>query len=245
MTIDQAIETFVRGFSFTRSYTHPYVAEQIAGIWVMRDAERKRGDYRNEEYVAHGVAPTELDRIARKHTRGRYMINALYSPTEDDLPIRQGFKSLGYRLIATEAFMVHSLQQIDPFNGPLPIVRVTTQEMADRLHKATRKRQILPIHLKTDPAPIRQYMALDGDEPVGWAASIVAGGATWCSNVYVKPEYRRRGIARAMLTRILEDDGKAGASASALLASHAGAKLYPTVGYELIGELMMFCPPRR
>lgn len=242
--IEEAIETFVRGFTFTRSYTHPYVGEKVDGVWVMRDAERKRGDYRNEEYVAYGRSPAVLDAVARLHTRGRYVINAIRAMDESEAPLRAGLKALGYRLMTTEPFMVHSLQHVEPFEGPLPIARVTTQEEADRLHLVTRKKQILPAHLTAEPAPIRQYVALDGEQPVGWAASIVAGDATWCSNVFVKEPYRRRGIARSLLTRILLDDREAGSRANVLLASHAGAKLYPVVGYEQIGELMMFIPSR-
>ena len=44
---------------------------------------------------------------------------------------------------------------------------------------------------------------------------------------------------------MLRDDRAAGSKASMLLASHTGGKLYPTVGYETIGELLMFGPPRR
>src|SRR5258706_3746862 len=36
--IDHAIEVFTRGFCFTRSFTHPYVAERIDPLWVMREA---------------------------------------------------------------------------------------------------------------------------------------------------------------------------------------------------------------
>lgn len=62
--------------------------------------------------------------------------------------------------------------------------------------------------------------------------------------MFVKAEYRRRGIARALLTRMLRDDRAAGTAASVLLASHAGSALYPTVGYETIGALLMFAPPK-
>jgi GNAT superfamily N-acetyltransferase len=245
VTIGQAIDTFVLGFTFTRSYTHPYLAEQIEGIWVMRDAERRSGDYRNEEWVAHGIAPATLEAVARTDTRGRYVINVIRTMDEPDESIRADFKALGYRLTRTEAFMIHELTKIEPFDGPLPISRVRSQEGADLLAKETRRKQILPQHLLEEPPSIRQYVAMDGDNAAGWAASIAAGEATWCSNVFVKPEYRRKGIARALLSRILLDDRAAGSSASVLLASHAGAKLYPMVGYRQIGELMMFVPRRR
>ena len=87
-------------------------------------------------------------------------------------------------------------------------------------------------------------MAVHEDKAIAWAASIVVGDATWCSNVYVAPSFRRRGIAKALLSRLLMDDRNSGAVANVLLASHAGALLYPVVGYQTIGELLMYTPPR-
>jgi GNAT superfamily N-acetyltransferase len=245
--IDRAIEAFVRGFCFTRSFTHPYVPERVGPLWVMRDADRKAGDYRNEEWVAHGVPPKEVDRIARRHTRGRFAVCAVHGQGEPDEPTRAAFKSLGYRLATTEPLMVHALARVPRFGAPAKVERVATQEMADRLTRETRQRQILPEHLSGDPrsAPLRQYVASMDDKIVGWVRSIAAGEATWCSNMYVKEPFRRRGIARAMLSRMLRDDRAAGAERAVLLASHAGAKLYPVVGYEQIGTLLLFTPRRR
>jgi GNAT superfamily N-acetyltransferase len=245
MQIEQAIEVFVNGFSFTRSFTYPYVGDQIAvGVWALRDADRRSGEYRNEEYVAYGVSAAEVDAIARRHTRGRYKVCAIRAVPEPDTPLRSEYKALGYRLMATEEFMVHDLARIEPMNEPLPIVRVTTKEQAGTLAKAARRQQILPEHLHADPPPMRQYVALDEEIPVGWVGSISACNSAWCTNMFVEPSYRRRGIARALMTRMLTDDKAAGADANVLLASHAGSKLYPTVGYQAIGELFLFAPPK-
>jgi GNAT superfamily N-acetyltransferase len=122
---------------------------------------------------------------------------------------------------------------------------VRTQEVADRLAKAARTRQALPEHL-VPGSPLRQYVALDGDTIVGWVRSIAVGReSTWVSNMYVLPKYRRRGVGRSMLVKMLRDDRAAGATMSVLTASHTGAMLYPVVGYELIGMLYLFTPPRR
>ena len=48
------MEVFARGFSYVRSRTHPYEATAnavpgypgAAPLWVLRDAERRRGNYR-------------------------------------------------------------------------------------------------------------------------------------------------------------------------------------------------------
>jgi GNAT superfamily N-acetyltransferase len=244
--VSRAVATFARGFAFTRSFTHPYVAERVGPVWVARDAPRKRASdyYRREEWIAHGVDPAEVDRIARQNTRGGYAVCDIRSINESDAPLRAAYKGLGYRLGTTEPMMMHRLGRIPRIPQPYPILRVMTPELSERLAKAAGSRQVLPEHL-ADDAPLRQYVALDGDRPAGWVRSIVVGDATWVSNMHVDPAYRRRGIGRSLLARMLRDDRAHGATASILLSSHTGALLYPRVGYEQIGELLLFTPRRR
>ena len=239
--IDRAIEVFAGGHCFTRSFTHPYVASRVGPVWVLRDAPRKRPKYRNEEWIATGVAPEEVDRIARKHTRGRFAICAINAVDESDERLRAGFKALGYRLGWTEPFLIHHLRRIQRFVPAVAIERVTTEEMADRLAKAARTRQILPENLGRASRQ-RQYAAMVDNQLVGWVASIVVGDATWCTNMYVAPAFRRRGIARGMLCRMLRDDRAGGARTAVLLASHTGARLYSAVGYQQIATLLLFTP---
>jgi GNAT superfamily N-acetyltransferase len=244
--IERAIEIFARGFCFTRSFTHPYLAERIGPLWVMRDGPRKKDDYRNEEWIAFHVPPEEADRTARKKTRGRFVICAIRASDEPDDSIRAAYKILGYRLTTKEPLMIHRLKRIPRLDAPATIERVTTVAQADALAEAARSRQVLHEHLVVDDAPMRQYIARSGDNQlVGWVRSIVVGDGTWVSNMFVEPAHRRRGIGRAMLARMLRDDRAHGAAVSALLASHTGAMLYPVVGYEQIGELLVFVPNRK
>jgi hypothetical protein len=142
ITIDRAMEVFVRGFAFTRSFTYPYLAERVGPLWVMRDAPRKRGEYRNEEWVGHGVDPEEIDCIVRAQARGRFAVCLLCGLDEPQEPLRAGFKALGYRLGRTEPLMVHPLTKTPYFASPAQVERVTGAELADRLAKAARARPI-------------------------------------------------------------------------------------------------------
>lgn len=242
--VDRAIEVFARGFAFTRTFTHPFEARRIGPAWVIRDSPRKRADdYRREEWVAHGVAPQDLHELARKHTRGRYCLCPIRDSNEPDAPLRAAYKSLGYRLGSTEPMMAHRLARIPRLPEPFTVQRVLTQELADRLAEAAGRRQILAAYLAPN-APLRQYVALDGATPIGWARSVTIDDATWISNVHVHPSYRRRGVGRSLLCRLLRDDREHGIRHSVLLSSHTGALLYPTVGYELIGELLLYTPVR-
>ena len=236
--LHHAIEVFARGFCFTRSFTHPYLAERVGEIWVVRDAPRKRGEYRREEWISYRATPEEIDETARKHTRGRFAICAIYGVNESDQPLREGFKALNYRLGGTEPIMVHALKRIPRFEEPAKIVRVTTADLADRVNKAARARQILSEHLVKD-SPLRQYVALVDDKPVGWVRSIDVEQATWCADMYVVPEFRRRGIARAMMAQMLRDDRAHGSKLAVLTASHAGAKLYPNASNKVDMEKLI------
>lgn len=242
-TIQHAIQVFVHGFCFIRSLTHPYLAEQVGPLWVMRDAPRRSGSYRNEEWVAYDLPVDEIDRFVRNHSHGSYTISSICGLGDSQDPLRTGFKSLGYRLGSTESLMIHRLAHVSLLDAPVAIERVQTTEQAVRLAHATRTRPLLPEYFLPD-SPLRRYVALDNAEVVGWVRSITVGNATWCWDMLVKPAFRRRGIARALLSRMLTDDRLAGAQTSVLLSSHTGAQLYPVVGYEQIGTLLLFFPKK-
>lgn len=241
-SLETATEVFVRGFGFTRSFTHPYLGERVGPVWVLRDALRKNpADYRREEWIAGDVAPAEVDRLARARTRGRYCICAMLPAGAPDAPTRTAYKSLGYRLGTSEPVMVHALKKIPRVKSPATIQRVLTSELADAVAQAAESRQILPEHFVKN-APLRLYAASIDGAVVGWVRSIVCDAGTWCSNMYVQPKHRRRGIATALLAQLLRDDRTHGAPCAVLTASHAGAKLYTTLGYAQIGTLLLFTP---
>jgi GNAT superfamily N-acetyltransferase len=240
--IEFAIEVFVRGHSAVRSRTFPYEASRVGPLWVMRDAPRRNPrDYRKEEWIAHVVDAKQVDALARRQTRGRFFVCAMIREGEPDEPTRAAYKALGYRLLATEGFFVQRLKRIPKSRSPVPIERVRTPELAERLGKATRLRPV-PSHLLGDDAPFRQYVALDEEEIVGRVRSVDAAGATWCADMHVNASHRRRGIGQALLSRMLRDDHARGSKCSVLTASHTGALLYPRLGYERIGTLFMFAP---
>lgn len=242
--IDFAIEVFVRGHSAGKSRTYPYEVSRVGPLWLMRDALRKNPrKYRKEEWIAYGVDARDVDVIAREQTRGWYFVCAIIAKGETDQPTRTAYKSLGYRLLATEGFFVHDLKRIAKSSSPASIKRVQTPELAARFARATRSRPI-PDDLLGDDAPFRQYVALIEDDIVGRVRSVDASGATWCADMHVDPHHRRRGIGRMLLARMLRDDRDRGSKCSVLTASHAGALLYPHVGYQRIGTLLMFAPSR-
>ncbi|QND64801.1 GNAT family N-acetyltransferase [Mesorhizobium loti] len=245
--IEAAVGVFVHGFSADRSRTFPYEASRVGPLWLMRDAERKNPrDYRGEEWVVHDVAAHEADAMVRQHARPGFAISVVVANEDPDGPTRTAYKALGYRLLRTEGFFVHRLRRIPspPAVAVASVERVRTAERAAQLAKIIR-RQPIAVDLLGDSAPFRQYAAVDGADIVGRVRSLDAVGATWCSSMYVEPSHRRRGIGQALMSKMLHDDRARGSRCSVLAATHAGALLYPRMGYERIGTLLIFAPRSR
>ncbi len=241
--IEAAIEVFVAGFSQGRCRNWPHEYVRVGPLWCLRDAPRNRAaDYRKEEWIAYDIVPEVAHQTAKQNTRGRYFICTVVELGESADELRAQYKLLGYRLLATEPFFVHRLKRIPQFKSPVKIQVMKTAALAALLGKATRTRPISADQLAN--LPYRQYLAMENDNPVGWVRSVYTPLGNWCSHMYVQPEHRRRGIGKALLSRMLRDDRKLGVTWNVLLSSHTGAMLYPALGYEQIGMLYMFAPKK-
>lgn len=243
--IPEAIEAFARGFALTRSFTHPYDVIRVGPLWVMRDAPRKSGDYRSEEILVHGLPPRAAVNLVQKYGPGRHAICAV-EPEETDYEAQKlAYRECGYRLLRREPLFVRGLDEV-PTQVDDRIRRVTTQGEADQVTKAAGGRQILPQHLGSDASPVRLYAAWVDGIPVGWVKSVVAGGGLrWVSNLYVAESHRRQRLASGLMYAMLRDDRRLGDLYSLLLASNAGSKLYPTLGYEQIALLQLYVPLKK
>jgi GNAT superfamily N-acetyltransferase len=242
----KAIEVFARGFGAMRSLTHPYVPARVEGLWRLSDGPRRRdSDYRKSEWIAWDASPGRVHEIVTGHERGRFAICHIRTMDQDKLAIRDAYKSLGYRMMTTEPFMVaEPSRRRAKAKSPARIELVQTQSQLDAWTKAAGQRQMLPAQLgKLDE--VRGYVAIVDETIVGAVRSVVVGDRAWVGNLFVDVAHRRQGIGKALMTRLLDDDAKHGCKQSVLLASHTGALLYPEVGYEQIGELMMFVRSRK
>jgi GNAT superfamily N-acetyltransferase len=240
MTVQDAIEAFAKAIAISRSFTHPALAEQEAGVWRLSDAPGNPNP-RTIEWIAYKTDPQEAVQRARNHG-GHWALSAIADPGEEK-PLANAYKALGMRLRTTEP-LFYALTN-DPPPPTFPCVRVKTWDEAETIRKSTRYRQILPEHLPENDSACRLYAAFEGGVAVGWVKSIRTGPTTaWVQNLGVLEAHRRRGIGASLMSVMLADDAKFGITHSVLLASHRGALLYPRLGYQRIGTLLLMSPKR-
>jgi GNAT superfamily N-acetyltransferase len=242
VTLEEAADVFCRGFTFTRSLTYPYLFLRDGPLRVMRDAPRGSQRYRTSEVVLVAGALKEGLAAVQAGSWGRFALCYIVPPTRV-AEARDEVKRAGFRLARIEALMVRDLTAPIPPADPR-VQRVDSIDAGEQVSRVARSRQISVEHLVPN-SPLRLYRADAGGSPVGWVRSIDGGeGARWVSNLFVQPEYRRKGLATALMNRMLADDAALGYAWSVLLATHAGAALYPSLGYEQIGTLLLFRPSR-
>ena len=94
------------------------------------------------------------------------------------------------------------------------------------------------------------WLALDGEKIVGTSGmSFVekppyfgcpSGKIVLISSMYTDPSYRRRGIAKDLLTKVMDDARKYGCGAIQITASDMGVKLYTACGFVHNGNFMQY-----
>ena len=94
------------------------------------------------------------------------------------------------------------------------------------------------------------WLAVDGEKIVGTSGmsfvekppyfSCPNGRIGLLSSMYTDPEYRRRGIARELLGRVLEEARAYGCGSVQITASDMGVLLYSDFGFQKNGNFMQY-----
>ncbi len=94
------------------------------------------------------------------------------------------------------------------------------------------------------------WLALDGDRIIGTSGmsfvekppyfSCPTGRIGLLSSMYTDPDYRRRGIAKKLLNRVVEEARSYGCGAVQITASDMGVLLYTDFGFVKNGNFMQY-----
>ncbi len=169
------------------------------------------------------------------------------------LPMAETFLELhGYRLRFTSPIMAleGELKTGRPLDIRAQIRAVRSLSDVEAMRKVMEtvfctpplitSRAVRPEHI-SDPA-IHHYLAWVDGMAVASVTVMVSHGIAGIWNVGTLPEYRRHGLASALMSRALTDAAKAGARCSILMASLEGYGLYRAIGYRVYTETFYHVP---
>jgi GNAT superfamily N-acetyltransferase len=191
-----------------------------------------------DEFFVSNAAPEDAVPAVRRARAGSgHCLTVFGSAPEAAGP----YAELGYRLVEQLFLMGRSPLGPSATQIELVIRQVATTAEAERLNACREKQVVKPEHL-ADPAVAHYYAALNG-WPVASGILVLADRTVaYIADMFTRPRYRGRGIATALLLRMLADAAAVGAQHSILLASAAARPIYCRLGYEDVAVAQVFVP---
>ncbi|HYA70042.1 MAG TPA: GNAT family N-acetyltransferase [Thermoplasmata archaeon] len=131
--------------------------------------------------------------------------------------------------------------------GGLRIVRVETlDQLVDLQHAASRSfggPYEAPEASWLEAKGLTWYVGYENRTPVVHGILVVTHGIAGVAYVGTAPEGRRRGFARALVSRIVSDGRGQGCDAAYLWATPMGSHVYPSLGFRTILEYEIWSVP--
>ncbi|HNT53737.1 MAG TPA: GNAT family N-acetyltransferase [Anaerolineaceae bacterium] len=150
----------------------------------------------------------------------------------------------GFGLIEDEEIervMWRRLDQLPP-ESAIPVYQVATPGELDLLC-ATRGIHMFDWSDLATGDVILCYARVD-DQPAAWGAALfLEPQVAYIAWMFTRPEYRQRGLAGAILTRLLHLSAGRGALESLLVASPMGVRVYEQLGYNWLCDLWVLGEP--
>ncbi len=88
------------------------------------------------------------------------------------------------------------------------------------------------------PAGKQWFMVRDGTRVAGIGSMLARGGAAYVDDVVTFPAFRRRGVARSIISAMLQEARDAGAAETYLFADEPGpVRLYEGLGFEVVEQV--------
>jgi predicted GNAT family acetyltransferase len=246
-SLPETIDIVAEALTLNQSIVAPAEVIRHGPLWIMRDRNSKPGKARLEEVFAYGAPPAEIVRALRDYApRGRYALAPFVTPEDDAEEIKAVIKASGFRLVRTEPLFVCPLANREPATSPWTIRRVQSAvearfvctQIYGRAHRKLRPEDLSAA----EPAMRMYWVDVDGKAVAVTRSLRPRPTATWMHDVLTLPEYRRRGIATALMKHVLSEDARLGSEHNVLLASQAGSKLYPLLGYQQPAVLQIYMP---
>ena len=240
MDRDIAWTLSIQGFIDT-AYARRVATRLAAGpLLAVRftDPARPRGPF--DEFFVRDCAPAEaLAALAAARPLPEHYVTVL----EDRPDLVPAYARGGYQLSHREQLMACDLDRARLPPPDVEAMVAATAADADWLnaHDPQRLRWINDDHL-ADPQISHYALIVDGLPAARGRNVRLDQTYSFVSRIYTAEPYRRRGLARALMLRVLADDRARGARWSVLTASVMGESLYAALGYRALGTIAIFEP---
>ena len=238
LTIREAMEAFIDGWVYTRRMERTITVDDFHGMPHLRfsgaPTMRQRFDElmildRTAEEVVGLVRPSFADIL--------YLLN-VFTTTPEETVITYG--KYNYHLHSREYLMAIDLRMAG-ITAPdyLAVAQVASEEERTWFNQA-HGREVIPLRALGDARLGYFYVRFGDDLACEGRCAMTEKSIALIDSVYTAGAYRRRGLGSTLMRAILADAAARGAVYSVLAASEDGHKLYLTLGYSVLADMLVF-----
>lgn len=241
MQINQALEIFMYGEIGIPSVENRSQCHVIDGLSILHVDDV----WNQEPHVADEVIVQNHSPAAVLATLANYQLATDHRITLVDRPASEhaAYGAAGYRHSSNEVLLVRSLSDLPSLDQRYSVDQAKTiSEMQWLNSNDPANRAWISETRLHEPGLRHSFIALDQRVVARVRTCRIDAEHSYVMNLYTAPEYRRRGIARALMIHVLHEAAAHGEQWSVLVASEAGLPLYQALGYEQRASLVVFEP---
>jgi ribosomal protein S18 acetylase RimI-like enzyme len=189
--------------------------------------------------------PDLIDEARSWYRRRRLPWSWYVGPASRPLTIARELERRGFAKVTEPPGMAADLARLDSLDPGLPVVveRVDDRLLVDAwfgvfapafdLSRAAASafRDLIIAGGLGDDAPMRNYIAYVGREPVATGSLVCAAGVGGIYNIATRADRRGRGIGRSMTFALMREASELGYRAAILWSTAAGLPVYRRLGF--------------
>jgi ribosomal protein S18 acetylase RimI-like enzyme len=215
------------------------------GVWQHFRNRRKWYRTTDEFYVLQGDPHAVIAAIRATGAGPHQVIDVIGTAPSLDDPV---YQAAGYRCGDIEILMDRPITQADAARPDDPrIVDKLTETQMGKLavvwnngRTANDYQPILPAH-NTAPGLVQRFIEIDG-EPAAYGRAMAVGGNALLCDVNTFPNFRRRGLGRALMESLHSGLARSEVTRVVLTATEMGMPLYEQLGYRILGRDHIYVP---
>jgi GNAT superfamily N-acetyltransferase len=237
---DGAARIYAENFAPLIAIAQPVESRPFSlGVWQHFRNRRKWYRTTDEFYVLQGHPAAVIEAILATDAGPHRVIDVIgLDPSQDD-PV---YRAAGYHCDGVEILMDRPITLDDASLPDDPrLLDVLDDEQLKKLAEvwnngrdANNYQPILPAH-NIAPDLVQRFVEIDG-EPAAYGRAIIVGNDALLCDVNAFPNFRRRGLGRAIMNSLHAGLARAGATRVVLTATEMGLPLYEQLGYRVLAQ---------
>ncbi len=238
MELESLVQIVGRSLVQLQSAKQTASFEKLGSLWWFRNQTSQNVLLTNQE-----LTPTQIVSAARDAgILGPVVIHQFLLPDTDEIDLIRQFANQGFRLESRQ-YLMRQILNPKPSQPPSWTVwRAQNMQQVRRVSSAAKQKLLTQQQLPPDQR-LRLYVVEHLNQLIAWGRiAQVQPEMAWFSDLFTRPEFRRRGVMTALMHECSLEARAFGALEMLLFSSEFNHDYYFNMGFSKVAVKLRFVP---